>query len=220
MVRDPYHLVAKSYDSIFGGMNKGLRLLGVRMCRPKSGMSILDVGCGTGLQLEGYKRLGCELHGIDSSPAMLGVARKRLGSEADLRLADASEMPYEDKQFDLIISMLALHEMGPDTRFTVMREMKRVLKDSGRMLLIDYHRGPIRGLEGWTNRLVIFLAEVAAGRRHYRNYRHFMSVKGLQPLIVGQTLAIDRHRTHGGGALALYLLSKEGSAGAPERKVE
>ena len=83
-------------------------------------MNILDVGCGTGTHLELYQRYGCHLYGIDISPSMLEIARARLGDSARLELGDATSMPYEDRKFDLIISMLSLHEMAPQTRSGVL----------------------------------------------------------------------------------------------------
>ena len=117
---------------MFENMNKGLRLAGVRMFRPSQGMNILDVGCGTGTHLELYQRYQCKLYGIDTSPAMLEIARARLGDSAQLDQGDAATMPYEDHQFDLIVSMLSLHEMPAPTRSGVVTEMQRVLKKDGR----------------------------------------------------------------------------------------
>ena len=209
MSTDPYSNVARRYDKIFEPMNRGLRLLGLRMFRPGCGMAVLDVGCGTGAHLEIYQRFGCELNGIDTSPAMLEIARKRLGEGADLRLGDASEMPYEDGSFDFVISMLVLHEMEHAERSAVISEMKRVLKESGRMLLIDYNPGPLGPWRGWRTKLVIFLSELGAGWKHFRNYRHFMSIKGLPALVADHALVIEKKRVVSEGALALFLLSVE-----------
>ena len=88
--KDPYRFVARRYDKLFEPMNRGLRLLGLRMFRPKEGMSILDVGCGTGVHLELYQRYPCDMYGIDPSPAMIDVARRRLGDRAEFHLGDAS----------------------------------------------------------------------------------------------------------------------------------
>jgi ubiquinone/menaquinone biosynthesis C-methylase UbiE len=51
--------------------------------------------------------------------------------------------------------MLVLHEMGHSTRIDVLAEMKRVLKENGRILLIDFHPGPIQPFQGWLTKLVI-----------------------------------------------------------------
>lgn len=208
MKEDPYRTVAKWYDKIFESMNSGLRLLGLRMFMPKSEMAILDIGCGTGVHLDLYRRYHCKLYGIDASPSMLDMAKRRLGNEADLRLGDASEMPYGDSSFDLVTAMLVLHEMNHPTRIAVMNEMKRVLKDDGRILLIDFHPGPIQPFQGWLTKIIILLSELAAGRVHFKNYRHFMSIKGMPTLIDVSSLKIEKERIVSGGALALFLLNK------------
>ncbi|MEN8173692.1 MAG: class I SAM-dependent methyltransferase, partial [Chloroflexota bacterium] len=175
-MKDPYRNFAGIYDRIFETMDKGLKLVGIRMFRPSKGMSILDVGCGTGSHLELYQRYKCNLYGLDLSPSMLDVARKRLGDSAQLDLGDATKMPYDDDQFDLVISKLSIHEMSPEIRKGVLSEMRRVLKNDGRMLLIEFHTGPYQPIQGWKSKLIIIISELAAGREHFRNYRHFMGM--------------------------------------------
>jgi len=209
MTDDPYRFIAGWYDRLFEPINSGLRVLGLRLFIPKKGMALLDVGCGTGLHLDLYRKYQCALYGIDPSPSMLEIAQKRLGDAAKLHLGDASDMPYEDEYFDLVIAMLALHEMRPATRSAVVQEMKRVLKPSGHMLLIDFHPGPIRPLQGWWTKLIITLSEIAAGREHFRNYRQFMAIKGLPSLISEHRLAVEKQRIVSGGALAAFLLTTQ-----------
>ena len=208
MTQDPYRWIAPWYDRLLGPMNRDLRLLGLRMFRPKSGMAVLDVGCGTGVHLELYQPCGCELYGIDPSPAMVAVAAKRLGDRAHLHLGDAAQMPYADGTFDLVFAMFSLHEMDPATRSRALGEMVRVVKECGRLLLIDFHPGPIQGLQGRFNRLKIVVAELAAGRRHFNNSRHLLATGGLAPLIEAQGLQVVKRRIVGGGTLALYTLRK------------
>lgn len=209
MKDDPYHSIARWYDKLFEPINKGLRFLGLRLFLPKKGMAVLDVGCGTGLHLDLYRKYQCALHGIDPSPSMLEIAHKRLGDAAELHRGDASDMPYQDGSFDLVITMLALHEMNPVTRSSVVHEMKRVLKPGGRMLLIDFHPGPILPFQGWVTKLIITVSEIAAGREHFRNYRQFMAVRGLPTLISEHNLIIEKQRIVSGGALAVFLLRAE-----------
>ena len=202
---DPYRRVAGIYDRIFEPLNYGLRQLGIRMYPLKPGQKILDVGCGTGVHLDLYRKSGCELYGIDTSPSMLDVAKARLGEEAELRLSDATKMPYERDTFDLVLCMLVLHEMNQPTRMSVIEEMKRVLKADGRILLIDFHAGPARPLKGWLTKLVIFFSEIAAGSRHFSNYRHFISIHGLPTLIEDSRLSEEQRKVVAGGTLALHL---------------
>jgi ubiquinone/menaquinone biosynthesis C-methylase UbiE len=178
------------------------------MFRPKEEMSILDVGCGTGSYLEFYKRYKCKLFGIDTSPAMLEVAKQRLGEGAELYLGSATDMPYPGHSFDLVVSMLVLHEMDHPIRLAVLDEIKRVLKPNGRLLLIDFSPGPVQSFEGWRTKAIIVLSEIAAGREHFRNYRHFMSINGLHNLIETAELTVVKQKTVGGGPLTLILLQK------------
>jgi ubiquinone/menaquinone biosynthesis C-methylase UbiE len=208
LMNDPYRNFARFYDRLFEPLNRSLRLLGLKMFPPVEGMRVLDAGCGTGAHLEIYRQTGCALFGIDTSPSMLKIARMRLGGKADLHMGNAAEMPYRDETFDLAISMLTLHEMAHSIRKGVIREINRVLKENGRILLIDFHPGPIQPIQGWLTKPIILLAEMAAGRKHFRNYRHFMSIKGL-PTLVGQNLwKIEKQKIVGGGTLALFLLRK------------
>lgn len=206
MNTDPYRRLARMYDRLFESMNRGLRVLGMHLFRPEAGAAVLDVGCGTGTHLEMYRELGCRLYGIDTSPSMLDRARTRLGESADLRLADATRMPFDDGQFDLVVCMLALHEMDPDVRDAVLGEMARVAGPHGRVLVIDFHAGPPRPIKGWTTKLVILMSEIVAGRRHFRNYRRFMRAGGLPPLIEKGHFSIEKQMTVGGNTLVLVLL--------------
>lgn len=205
---DPYRNSARYYDRLFDGMNKGLKLIGIRMFRPTKGMSILDIGCGTGTQLMLYQRYQCDLFGLDSSPSMLEVARKRLGDGARLDLGDAASMPYQEHMFDLAILMLTLHEIAPSVRPIVLAEINRVLKNDGHLLLIDFHIGPYQPLQGWISKTIIFLAELAAGRTHYRNYRDFIKTGGLIKLVDQQHYVVEKQQVLAGGTFGVFLVKE------------
>jgi len=206
-MKDPYRNYAGIYDRLFDSMNKGLKLVGIRMFRPSKGMNILDIGCGTGSHLELYQRYKCNLFGIDLSPSMLEVAQERLGNSAQLELGNATEMSYQDDKFDLVISMLSLHEMSPETRLAVLNEIKRVLKSDGRILLIDFHPGPYEPLQGWVSKTIIFFSELAAGREHFKNYRQFMATGGLATLLSQNQMKTEKQKILAGGTFAVYLVT-------------
>ncbi len=205
---DPYRRVAGLYDAIFERMNLGLRRIGVGMKRPQHGMQVLDIGCGTGAHLELYKKHGCDLYGIDTSPSMLDVARKKLGDGAVLKIADAGNIPFDDETFDLVLSMLTLHEMDPEIRSAATREAARVTKRDGRILFIDYRKGRLTFPSGWFAKSIIFVAELAAGKRHFRNYRQHLSTGGLTGQIDKKVFAIEQQKVVAGGAFSLVLLKK------------
>jgi demethylmenaquinone methyltransferase/2-methoxy-6-polyprenyl-1,4-benzoquinol methylase len=206
---DPYRKVANLYDTLFEPLNSGLRSIGMKMFPPREGMDVLDIGCGTGVHLELYQKAGCHVFGIDQSPSMLQVARKRLGESAYLFIGDASNMPLKPKEFDLIVISTVLHEMPPQVRLAVVDESKRVLHENGRILLIDFHPGPIQPLKGWIYKSIISFAEIGAGRDHFKNYRNFMANKGLPGLISTHGLSVDKEKIVSGGNIALFLLRSE-----------
>ncbi len=202
---DTYRKVAQLYDNLFGSATKELRLAGLGMFRPDRNMSVLDVGCGTGVHLALYQRSHSHLFGIDSSPAMLEVAHQRLGGSVALTLGDGAAMPYADGKFDMVLSMLTLHGMPSETRAAAVCEMKRVLKDSGRLLLIDFHPGPYRPLQGWLSRVVVVVVEFFAGREHFASHLDFMRKGGLAGLAADNGLSVQKQRLMAGGVFAIQL---------------
>jgi ubiquinone/menaquinone biosynthesis C-methylase UbiE len=209
MNKDPYKNFANKYDKIIEPFNTVVRQIGMKMFLPEEEMLILDVGCGTGTNLSLYQKAGCKVFGIDLSPSMLEVARKKLGERADLRLGDAAEMPYPKNSFDLVIAFLTLHEMPGDIRPAVMNEIVRLSKSDGRILLIDYHPGPIRFPMGWWYKSVILFFEILAGREHFRNYRDFLAQNGLPELITAKSLKVEDKKIISKGNMAIFLLSLE-----------
>jgi demethylmenaquinone methyltransferase/2-methoxy-6-polyprenyl-1,4-benzoquinol methylase len=205
---DPYRRTARFYDALVEPPNVILRRIGLEMCPPREGMKVLEVGCGTGINLRLYENAGCDVFGVDLSPAMLEMARQKLGERADLRLADAAEMPYADDSFDLVTAFLTLHEMPAATRTAVMAEMVRVVNRDGRLLLIDYRSGPIRFPKGWLFKALIVSMELAAGREHFTNYRDFLARQGLPGLISSHGLSVETEKVVSAGNMHAYVARK------------
>ena len=206
MSKDPYKKTAKYYDTWVEPFNIAIRKIGLKMSPLKEGMRVLEVGCGTGTNIDLYHRAGCEVHGLDLSPAMLEEARRKLGNSAEFQIADASQIPYSDRSFDIVMAMLTLHEMPGSIRPSVMKEMIRVLKQDGCILLIDFHSGPIRFPKGWLYKALILFFEIAAGKEHFKNYRNFIAGQGLLDLIDAHNLFIEKKKIISGGNLGLFLL--------------
>ena len=209
MSKVPYQRSAKWYDRFIEPLNVSLRQIGLKMCPATEGTIVLDVGCGTGTHLDLYQKAGCEVFGIDSSSAMLEVARNKLGQRATLHLGDASQMPYEDGMFDLVIITLTLHEMPTPTRSAVLSEVKRVLRQSGQLLVIDYHTGPIRFPRGWLGKGLITIIEFLAGGEHFRNYREFLATGGMQALSQRYSLRQTEAKIVSGGNIGLFVFTLE-----------
>lgn len=206
MKQDAYGTQASFYDLVYEPAARILRDVGLTIFPPREKIAILDVGCGTGSQLALYRRPGCRLVGIDSSPAMLAVASRKLGTAAELHLGNATRMPYANSTFDLVSLVFVLHEMDADLRPAVLEECQRVAKPDGRIMLMDYHPGPYAGVMGKAWHLIIRLMEISAGRKHYDNYRQFIASGGLEALMVAQQSHLEQRYVSRHGVTAIYLV--------------
>jgi ubiquinone/menaquinone biosynthesis C-methylase UbiE len=209
MPQDDYLRMAWCYDTLIEPFNRSLRPIALRVFQPVAGAAILEVGCGTGMQLAFYRRRGFRPMGIDLSKAMLGQARRRLGPEGELCQGDAARLPFPSQSFDWALATLALHEMAADTRVAVLGEMRRVIRASGSLGIVDYHPEPAPTPKGWTARLMIRCIEFAAGRQHYAHYRHFLSCGGIPKLAARHGLAIARQKRVSGGNIGIYKLRRD-----------
>ncbi|WP_191246376.1 class I SAM-dependent methyltransferase [Amycolatopsis deserti] len=103
-----------------------------------AGRRILDAGCGAGALHAALRERGAIVTGVDSSAKMLELARKRLGDDADLHLADVgSTLPFPDKSFDDIVACLLLHYLEDWT--APLAELRRVLEPGGRLIVAVDH---------------------------------------------------------------------------------
>lgn len=105
---------------------------------------VLELAVGTGRNFAHYGE-GIELTGVELSPAMLDIARRRaqrLGRSVELEVGDAQALPHDDESFDCVVITLALCSI-PDDRQAA-REAYRVLRPGGRLLLLEHVRSPVR----------------------------------------------------------------------------
>jgi ubiquinone/menaquinone biosynthesis C-methylase UbiE len=122
-------------------------LLGVKRLRRqllhKASGTVLDVACGAGANfpyLQGVE----SLTGVDLSAGMLEQARlrtKKMGIAVDLQVMDAEKLDFPDNSFDTVVSALSTCTF-PDS-VAALREMMRVCRPGGRILLLEH------GLSRW-----------------------------------------------------------------------
>lgn len=102
------------------------------------GERVLDIGCGTGRFTVPLAELGTDVSALDISTGMLEILRGKLdakGLAADLQQGDMAHLPFPDNSFDVVTSFLALMHIPLEDRPAVFREVRRVLKPGGRMIL-------------------------------------------------------------------------------------
>jgi ubiquinone/menaquinone biosynthesis C-methylase UbiE len=115
---------------------------------------VLDVGCGDGTSLLHLLELGFSaqmMHGIDIRPSVIERGRRRLPA-CTLSVADACNIPYPDATFDLVIeSTMFVLVTEASIRANIAREMARVTKPGGFLLIVDWRYGG-RGYQAVTRR--------------------------------------------------------------------
>ncbi|WP_435022605.1 class I SAM-dependent methyltransferase (plasmid) [Tundrisphaera sp. TA3] len=119
----------------------------IRWVPPGAG-SLLDVGCNVGvfLSLCDATHPGMELAGVEVNPEALDAARRRL-PDADLRLASAHDLPFEDRAFDCLTCIEVLEHIPAELRPRSLAEMHRVLRPGGRLVLRVPHAGAFAFLD-------------------------------------------------------------------------
>lgn len=135
------------------------------LCEQATG-SVLEVAVGTGLNLAHYPP-GVSLLGVDLSPAMVAIARRRaaaLALDADVRVGDAEALGLPDDSLDTVVCTFSLCGI-PDHRRAI-SEMVRVLRPGGQLLLADHvaaSAAPLRAVQRLAE-----LASVPLTGEHFR----------------------------------------------------
>src|SRR4051794_29256566 len=110
----------------------------IRLAGDVAGLEVLDAGCGSGPLTEALRARGAVVSGFDLSPAMVELARQRLGGDADVSVADLGEpLPYPDDRFDLVVASLSLHYV--EDWASTLAELRRVLRPGGRLVVSIIH---------------------------------------------------------------------------------
>jgi ubiquinone/menaquinone biosynthesis C-methylase UbiE len=101
-------------------------------------LRLADIACGSGGFLRDLSRTfpRARLFGVDLSFAYLEVARRRDGAQGVVQ-AQAERLPFADESLDAVTCVYLFHELPPRARAAVARELSRVLKVSGCLVLAD-----------------------------------------------------------------------------------
>jgi ubiquinone/menaquinone biosynthesis C-methylase UbiE len=145
-VRRHYERTAPKYDRKVGFFERLLFGDGRQWVCSQARGKVLEIAVGTGRNLRHYPP-DVALTGIEFSPAMLEIARRRadeLGRAVDLRVGDAQALDLPDQSFDSVVCTLSLCTI-PDERDAV-GEAKRVLRPGGRFLLLEHVRSPLTSI--------------------------------------------------------------------------
>jgi SAM-dependent methyltransferase len=113
---------------------------------PLTDSRIIDIGCGTGGVLRDFLRYGAapeNLVGVDLIPERIEAAGQ-FAPNIDLRVADAADLPFADRTFDMALCFTVFSSIiSAQTRELVAREMLRLLRPGGHVVWYDFWINPL-----------------------------------------------------------------------------
>jgi malonyl-CoA O-methyltransferase len=142
---DAYRLWARTWDQDVSAIVALESPLVARWLGDVRGLRVVDAACGTGRWLSWLRARGASGVGFDFSLSMLAIAGVKPGLAGALAAGDLVHLPAADRSADLVLCTLALgHVAELDL---AMRELCRLVKPGGALLISDFH--PEAGRRGW-----------------------------------------------------------------------
>ena len=217
-VRAMFDSIAPRYDVanhlLSGGIDFWWRHRAAEMVRAWQPQCVLDLATGSGdLALAIARKLPqADVTGADFSAEMLAIARRK--GVAKTVVADALQLPFGDREFDVVTVAFGLRNMADWG--AALREMARVLEVGGHLLVLDFSipAGALRpAYRFYLHRCLPLLAAVVTGHKNAYDYlaasiEKFPSGGAMTELIDGNGFSSARARPLSGGIATIYTATK------------
>jgi ubiquinone/menaquinone biosynthesis C-methylase UbiE len=142
---------------------------------------VLEIGVGSGQNLQLYGPAVVRVVGLDPSPELLGVASKRASEVAvpmSLFRASAEQIPFIEATFDAIVMTWTLCSIP--NPIAALAEMRRVLKPGGRLLFVEHGLSPDFRIARWQHRLTPCWKQIGGGCHLNRKMDELIRTAGFE----------------------------------------
>lgn len=142
---------------------------------------VLEVGVGSGLNLSLYSLAVGRVVGLDPSPELLCIARRRAAEAlvpVSLVRASAEDIPFADAAFDVIVTTWTLCSIP--NPIVALFEMRRVLKPGGRLVFVEHGLSQEIRIARWQHRLTPYWKRIAGGCHLDREMDSLIRAAGFQ----------------------------------------
>jgi ubiquinone/menaquinone biosynthesis C-methylase UbiE len=148
---------------------------------PTAAGRVVEIGVGTGENLRLYSTQAERVIALDPSPRLLSMAREAAQEATvpvDLMKGSAQEIPLADKCADTVVMTWTLCSIPDPSR--ALREIRRVLRESGRLLFVEHGRSPDPNISRWQDRLTPLWRRIAGGCHLNRPMRLLIEAAGFR----------------------------------------
>ncbi len=174
-------IYGRAYDAFLGPLLKGTRRWMASYVKEHKLFPTLDLCTGTGAFCRLFGDGPChEAWGLDLDARFLRYARSQAPQIPFIR-ADAGRMPFNASVFGSVILSYAVHDKAPDLRAAMMEEARRVLREQGQILFLDFE--PPWDRVSHVGRLFTYGIERMAGGEHFQNGQQFLREGGLRSFL-------------------------------------
>ena len=179
------------------GADPELRRLRADVVKPANGR-VIEVGFGSGANLPYYPRAVTSVVGIEPNVGMLERAASRIRAfdgSVEIVVGRAERLPFADRSFDTAVSTLTLCSVLDP--IATLRELSRVLRDDGQLILMEHGRSLDPSVARWQDRLNPLQKIVACGCHLNRPVADLAASSGFSTDGLHQSYLPKVPRTHG-----------------------